>query len=241
MLEVSALRKRYGSLEVLRGIDLSIKAGQRIVVMGSSGSGKSSFIRCLNGLEKTDDGTIRFHGENIEALSETSWRRVRQRMGMVFQNYSLFPHFNVLSNLTFAPIREHVLSAHEAEKNALAWLERVGLIDKAHAYPAQLSGGQQQRVAIVRSMMMKPDVMLFDEPTSALDPETVGEVLSIIAELTADGLTSVVVTHEMGFARRCADRIVFMDEGKIIEDCSPEQFFTAPTTERARRFISNHK
>jgi ABC-type polar amino acid transport system ATPase subunit len=241
ILEVSTLRKRYGSLEVLRGIDLSVEAGQRIVVMGSSGSGKSSFIRCLNGLERTDDGTIRFHGKNIEALSETSWRRVRQKMGMVFQNYSLFPHFNVLRNLTFAPMREHVLSPEEAEHSAMAWLERVGLRDKAHVYPAQLSGGQQQRVAIVRSMMMKPDVMLFDEPTSALDPETVGEVLSIIGELTADGLTSIVVTHEMGFARRCADRIVFMDEGKIIEDCSPEQFFTAPATDRARRFISNHK
>jgi len=241
VLEVKALKKRYGSLEVLKGIDMSVSACERIVVMGSSGSGKSSFIRCLNGLEKTDEGTIHFLGDSIESLGESSWRRVRQKMGMVFQNYSLFPHFNVLKNLMFAPIRERVMSASEAERKALGWLDRVGLRDKAQAYPAQLSGGQQQRVAIVRSMMMQPDVMLFDEPTSALDPETVGEVLSIIDDLTADGLTSIVVTHEMGFARRCADRIVFMDEGRIIEDCPPEQFFTAPATDRARRFISSHK
>ncbi|MFM0305231.1 amino acid ABC transporter ATP-binding protein [Paraburkholderia sediminicola] len=241
ILETRALRKSYGDVEVLRGIDLAVTRGERIVVMGSSGSGKSTFIRCLNGLEKTASGDILYDGRNITQLNENAWRSVRHRIGMVFQDYSLFPHFTVLRNLLFAPVRESVLSREQAELRANALLKRVGLFHKANAYPCELSGGQQQRVAIVRSMMMQPDLMLFDEPTSALDPETVGEVLAIIDDLTADGLTSIVVTHETGFARRCANRIVFMDQGKILESCPPEVFFDRPATDRARRFIANHK
>lgn len=241
ILETRELWKKYGQVDVLRGINLSVKTGERIVVMGSSGSGKSSFIRCLNGLEKTAGGQIIYKGENITQLSESGWRSVRRTMGMVFQDYSLFPHFTVMRNLTFAPTHEKVLSREDADVRAKALLKRVGLFEKADAYPAQLSGGQQQRVAIVRSMMMQPDIMLFDEPTSALDPETVGEVLAIIDDLTVDGLTSIVVTHETGFARRCADRIVFMDQGVILESAPPEDFFNSPATERARRFVANHK
>ncbi|SAK97288.1 glutamine ABC transporter ATP-binding protein [Caballeronia pedi] len=241
IIETRALRKSYGELEVLRGVDLSVQAGERIVVMGSSGSGKSTFIRCLNGLEKIAGGSIVYKGRDITSLSEKAWRDVRRNMGMVFQDYSLFPHFTVLRNLCFAPVREKVLSCEDADTRARALLKRVGLYDKADAYPAQLSGGQQQRIAIVRSMMMQPDVMLFDEPTSALDPETVSEVLAIIDDLTADGLTSIVVTHETGFARRCADRIVFMDQGTVLESSPPDVFFDRPATERARRFVANHK
>lgn len=241
ILETQGLRKRYGEVEVLRGIDLCVQPGERIVVMGSSGSGKSTFIRCLNGLEKTAGGAILYRGRDVTQLNENAWRGVRRSIGMVFQDYSLFPHFTVLRNLCFAPVREKVLSRDDADQRARALLKRVGLYEKADAYPCQLSGGQQQRIAIVRSMMMQPDIMLFDEPTSALDPETVGEVLAIIDDLTADGLTSIVVTHETGFARRCADRIVFMDQGTILESCAPEIFFATPTTDRARRFIANHK
>ncbi|MFT4067354.1 amino acid ABC transporter ATP-binding protein [Paraburkholderia sp.] len=241
ILETRALRKTYGELEVLKGIDLSVQAGERIVVMGSSGSGKSTFIRCLNGLEKTMGGSIVYKGRDITHLNETAWREVRRKMGMVFQDYSLFPHFTVLRNLCFAPVREKVLSREDADVRARALLKRVGLYEKADAYPGQLSGGQQQRIAIVRSMMMQPDVMLFDEPTSALDPETVSEVLAIIDDLTTDGLTSIIVTHETGFAQRCANRIVFMDQGTVLESCPPEVFFDHPATERARRFVANHK
>ena len=241
ILETKGLLKNYGALEVLKGIDLSIASGERIVIMGSSGSGKSTFIRCLNGLEQTAGGEIVFQGQNIAANTEEDWRSVRRKMGMVFQDYSLFPHMTVLRNLTFAPTRENIMNQEQADARARQLLERVGLLDKQTMYPNQLSGGQQQRVAIVRSMMMNPDIMLFDEPTSALDPETVNEVLSIIDELTADGLTSIVVTHETGFAQKCADRIVFMDEGKILESCPPAVFFTNPATERAKRFIANHK
>jgi ABC-type polar amino acid transport system ATPase subunit len=224
ILETRALRKNYGDVEVLRGIDLAVTRGERIVVMGSSGSGKSTFVRCLNGLEKTASGDILYNGRNITRLNENEWRSVRHRIGMVFQDYSLFPHFTVMRNLLFAPVREKVLSREHAELRANALLKRVGLLHKANVYPCELSGGQQQRVAIVRSMMMQPDLILFDEPTSALDPETVGEVLAIIDDLTADGLTSIVVTHETGFARRCADRIVFMDQGEVLESCAPEVF-----------------
>jgi len=241
VLETRGLRKNYGTVEVLHGIDFSVNSGERVVIMGSSGSGKSTLIRCLNGLEATTGGEIIFDGKNIAALPESSWRHVRRSVGMVFQDYSLFPHFRILRNLTFAPVREKVLTREKADERALALLERVGLADKAKAYPSQLSGGQQQRVAIVRAMMMQPRIMLFDEPTSALDPETVGEVLAIIDDLTAGGLTTVIVTHEIGFAKRCADRIVFMDEGRIIESCPPKRFFSNPATERARRFISTHK
>lgn len=235
------LVKYYGKVQVLEDIAFSIAKGERVVIMGSSGSGKSTFIRCLNGLEAIQGGSIVFDGREIGGLAEREWRLVRRRIGMVFQNYALFPHMNALRNLTFAPVREGLMMREAAEARALALLARVGLADKAHSYPAQLSGGQQQRVAIVRAMMMSPDVMLFDEPTSALDPETVGEVLAIIQDLTSEGLTSIIVTHEMGFARRCADRIVYMDRGRIVEEAHPEAFFTQPQTERARRFISTHK
>lgn len=235
------LVKFYGAVQVLEDIAFSIAKGERVVIMGSSGSGKSTFIRCLNGLEAIQGGSIVFNGREIGGLPEREWRLVRRRIGMVFQNYALFPHMNVLRNLTFAPVREGLMARDEAEARAVALLTRVGLAEKAQSYPAQLSGGQQQRVAIVRAMMMSPDVMLFDEPTSALDPETVGEVLAIIQDLTSEGLTSIIVTHEMGFARRCADRIVYMDRGRIVEEAHPDVFFTQPQTERARRFISIHK
>lgn len=241
ILEVSGLRKAYGEHVVLHGIDFEVAQNERVVIMGSSGSGKSTFIRCLNGLETTTSGSILFKGSNIAGSSESAWRRLRRSIGMVFQDYSLFPHFNVLRNLTFAPVREGLMSKTEAVDRAMGLLDRVGLRHKVDAYPAQLSGGQQQRVAIVRAMMMKPDIMLFDEPTSALDAETVGEVLAIIRDLTTGGMTSITVTHETGFARQCADRIVYMDEGRIIESGPPELFFSAPRTERARAFIKNHK
>lgn len=235
------LQKYYGTVQVLAGINFSLSAGERVVIMGSSGSGKSTFIRCLNGLERIQSGSIFYQGRDIAHLKEGEWRPMRRHIGMVFQNYALFPHMDALRNLTFAPAREGLMQSDVAEARALALLDRVGLRDKAKSYPAQLSGGQQQRVAIVRAMMMSPQVMLFDEPTSALDPETVGEVLAIIQDLTSEGLTSIIVTHETGFARRCADRIVYMDQGQIIEDTGPEQFFTEPQTERARRFITAHK
>jgi ABC-type polar amino acid transport system ATPase subunit len=241
ILETHGLRKKYGDVEVLHGVDFSVRPGERIVIMGSSGSGKSTFIRCLNGLERTTGGEIIYRGQNLASLGESEWRPVRRSMGMVFQDYSLFPHFSALRNLTFAPIREKVFRREEATERAFALLDRVGLRHKADAYPAQLSGGQQQRIAIARALMMQPDIMLFDEPTSALDPETVGEVLTIIADLTANGLTSITVTHETGFARRCADRIVFMDAGVVVESGTPEAFFSSPRTERAQRFLANHK
>jgi len=241
ILKVSALYKAYGEHVVLQGIDFEVAENERVVIMGSSGSGKSTLIRCLNGLETTTSGSILFKGNDIAGLPERAWRRVRRSIGMVFQDYSLFPHFNVLGNLTFAPVREGVLGKSEAVERAMVLLDRVGLRHKATAYPAQLSGGQQQRVAIVRAMMMQPNIMLFDEPTSALDAETVGEVLAIMRDLTADGMTSITVTHETGFARQCADRIVYMDDGRIIESGPPEVFFTAPQTERARSFLKNHK
>ncbi len=241
VLRTVDLTKYYGSVQVLAGINFSIAKGERVVVMGSSGSGKSTFIRCLNGLEPIRDGSIFFAGRDIGRLTEGEWRPIRRRIGMVFQNYALFPHLTALRNLTFAPVRERLMKPEAAEARALELLERVGLKDKAKSFPAQLSGGQQQRVAIVRAMMMSPEIMLFDEPTSALDPETVGEVLAIIQDLTSAGLTSIIVTHETGFARRCADRIVYMDHGRIIEESPPERFFTQPQTERAQRFISTHK
>ena len=234
------LVKFYGDVQVLNDIGFVINKGERVVIMGSSGSGKSTFIRCLNGLEPIQRGAIFFDGQDIGGNTERQWRLVRRRIGMVFQNYALFPHMNALRNLTFAPVRERLMTQDAAEARALALLARVGLADKAKSYPAQLSGGQQQRVAIVRAMMMAPEVMLFDEPTSALDPETVGEVLAIIKDLTSEGLTSIIVTHEMGFARQCADRIVYMDRGRIVEEGHPEAFFTKPQTDRARRFISTH-
>ncbi|MCO6187607.1 amino acid ABC transporter ATP-binding protein [Rhizobium sp. L1K21] len=240
VIRTIGLEKYYGIHQVLFGVDFSITEGERVVIMGSSGSGKSTFIRCLNGLESTQGGHIQFHGRDIEALAERDWRPLRRRIGMVFQDFALFPHMTVLNNLTFAPVREGLMKKAAAEERALALLERVKLRGKERSFPSQLSGGQQQRVAIVRSMMMSPEVMLFDEPTSALDPETVGEVLAIIQDLTSEGLTSIIVTHETNFARKCANRIVYMDAGKIVEEGSPEKFFTSPDTERARSFIASH-
>lgn len=241
ILSTNGLVKRYGTTAVLHKIDFSVAEGERVVIMGPSGSGKSTFIRCLNGLETIQAGEILFHNRDIAALGESGWRPLRRRIGMIFQDYALFPHMTVLRNLTFAPVREGLMRRAEAEKRAMALLDRVGLRDKGASYPARLSGGQQQRVAIIRAMMMNPELMLFDEPTSALDPETVGEVLALIQDLTSEGLTSIVVTHETNFARRCADRIVFMDAGFIVEDSPPVEFFSTPKTERVKKFIADHK
>lgn len=237
MIRLENIHKSFGKLEVLHGIDLEVKEGEKVVIIGPSGSGKSTLIRCINLLEKPEQGAV--YVDQVNLLSNTQQlSRVRQSMGMVFQQFNLYPHMTVLENLMLAPMKLKKESGEEAEKTALVYLERVGLQDKAHSYPAQLSGGQQQRVAIARALTMKPKIMLFDEPTSALDPEMIQEVLDVMVALADEGITMVVVTHEMGFARRVADRVVFMADGKIIEENAPEEFFTHPQHERARQFLS---
>ncbi len=231
------LKKSFGDLQVLKGVNAEIKKGEVIVVIGPSGSGKSTFLRCLNRLEEPTGGDIFFDGVNITD-PKTNINLHRQKMGMVFQQFNLFPHMTILNNMTLAPIKLLGLSKGDAESKAVELLKRVGLEDKANAYPEQLSGGQKQRVAIVRALAMNPDVMLFDEPTSALDPEMVGEVLEVMKELANSGMTMVCVTHEMGFAREVADRIIFIDEGVIIEEGTPEEFFGNPKTERLKDFLS---
>ena len=237
MIDVKNLHKSFGNHEVLKGVNEHIEKGEKVVVIGPSGSGKSTFLRCLNLLEEPTGGEIIFEGQNITA-KDTDINLVRRRMGMVFQQFNLFPHLTVRENIKLAPVKLKVMTDEEADKRALELLARVGLPDKADSYPAQLSGGQQQRIAIARALAMNPDVMLFDEPTSALDPEMVGEVLEIMKELADDGMTMVVVTHEMGFAREVATRVMFMDEGHFMEEAAPEEFFSNPKNERLKSFLS---
>ena len=237
LIEVTNLHKYFGSIEVLKGVNAEIKKGDVMVVIGASGSGKSTFLRCLNLLEKPTSGTITFEGVNITD-EKVDINLHRQRMGMVFQQFNLFPHMTVLRNMTLGPTKLLGISKGEAEAKAMKLLERVGLADRANAYPSQLSGGQKQRVAIVRALAMDPDVMLFDEPTSALDPEMVGEVLEVMKQLAAEGMTMVVVTHEMGFAREVGTKIVFVDEGVIVEEGSPQEFFSNPKNPRLKDFLS---
>lgn len=237
IFDVKNLHKSFGKLDVLCGIDIQIKAGEVVAVIGPSGGGKSTFLRCLNRLEEPTSGEIYFEGK-LTTDSSNDINKLRQNMGMVFQHFNLFPHMTVLDNITLAPIKLKHASKEEAEKKGLELLKKVGLFEKANAYPQQLSGGQKQRVAIARSLAMEPDVILFDEPTSALDPEMVGEVLDIIKELAGTGITMIIVTHEMGFAREVADRILFINEGKIKVDAPPKEFFENPDDERLKEFIS---
>ena len=237
MIDVKNLHKSFGNHEVLKGVNEHIEKGEKVVVIGPSGSGKSTFLRCLNLLEEPTGGEIIFEGQNITA-KDTDINLVRRRMGMVFQQFNLFPHLTVRENIKLAPVKLKVMTDEEADKRALELLARVGLPDKADSYPAQLSGGQQQRIAIARALAMNPDVMLFDEPTSALDPEMVGEVLEIMKELADDGMTMVVVTHEMGFAREVATRVLFMDGGNIVEQNEPNEFFANTQHPRLKDFLS---
>ncbi len=238
LIAVSSLCKEFrGGIKALNNVNLSVSRGEVIVVLGPSGSGKSTLIRCINGLESTTSGTISVAGVKVNGNSDRHWRKVRLEVGMVFQNYALFPHLNVLNNITLAPIRAGVMRRKEAETEARRLLTLVGLADKEKAPVASLSGGQQQRIAICRALAMKPKVILFDEPTSALDPEMVGEVLSVMKTLAEQGVTMICVTHEMGFAKSAADRIVFMDRGEVVEVSKPEEFFTNPGTDRSRRFL----
>lgn len=236
MINVKNLSKAYGENEVLKGIDLDVAAGEVVVIIGPSGSGKSTFLRCLNLLEQPTGGIIEFEGQNILDKS-VSIDQLRQKMGMVFQSFNLFPHMTVLENLTISPLKVKKENPETAKANAITLLQQVGLADKADAYPASLSGGQQQRVAIARALAMNPDVMLFDEPTSALDPEMVGEVLAVMQSLAEKGMTMVVVTHEMGFAREVADRVIFMDQGIVQEQGTPEEVFGAPKNPRTQDFL----
>ncbi len=237
MIIVRDLHKAFGKHVVLKGVNEHIKRGEKVVVIGPSGSGKSTFLRCLNRLEEPTSGDIIFKGQNITA-KKTDINHVRRQMGMVFQQFNLFPHITVKENIKLAPVKLKIKSDAEADARALQLLERVGLPDKADSYPGQLSGGQQQRIAIARALAMDPDVMLFDEPTSALDPEMVGEVLEIMKELAEDGMTMVVVTHEMGFAREVATRVLFMDGGNIMEQNEPKEFFANPQNPRLKDFLS---
>ena len=231
------LKKSFENLDVLKGIDIDICKGDVVCVIGASGSGKSTFLRCLNLLEKPTDGSIVFNGAEL-TNSKIDLDLHRQKMGMVFQQFNLFPHLTILKNLTLAPMMLKKIPKEEAEAKALALLARVGLADRAESYPNQLSGGQKQRVAIVRALCMEPEVMLFDEPTSALDPEMVGEVLDVMKELAHEGMTMVVVTHEMGFAREVANRVIFLDDGLLAEQGNPDEIFGAPKTERLKTFLS---
>lgn len=237
MIEVKNLKKQFGKLSVLNGITEHISQGEKIAVIGPSGSGKSTFLRCLNLLEIPTEGEIWFDGVNMTDVN-VDIDRMRQKMGMVFQHFNLFPHLTVLENIILAPVHLKLQTRKEAEENARRLLERIGLLDKADTYPAMLSGGQKQRIAIVRALAMNPEVMLFDEPTSALDPEMVGEVLDLIRELADEGMTMVIVTHEMGFAREVATRVMFVDEGQIKEQNTPEELFSNPKNPRLKEFLS---
>ena len=238
-LSIRGLKKSYGDAEILKGVNLDVRQGEVVVILGPSGSGKSTFLRCINGLEEIQGGEVRLDGETISGLKNSALPAVRQKLGMVFQSYDLFPHMNILDNITLAPTKVQKRRRKEAEAEARELLSRVNLADKEKAYPRMLSGGQKQRVAIVRALAMHPELMLFDEVTAALDPEMVREVLDVIMELSEQGLTMLIVTHEMSFARAVADRIVFMDGGHIVETGTPEECFTAPKSERARTFLDN--
>lgn len=237
MINVNNLKKSFGDHHVLNGITEHIEKGEKVVVIGPSGSGKSTFLRCLNLLEEPTEGIIIFEGIDITD-PKTDIDKVRRKMGMVFQQFNLFPHLTIKDNIKLAPVKLKLMTDAEADKKAMELLERVGLPDKANAYPKQLSGGQQQRIAIARALAMNPDVMLFDEPTSALDPEMVGEVLELMKELADDGMTMVVVTHEMGFAREVATRVMFVDNGVIAEQNNPKDFFENPQNPRLKEFLS---
>jgi len=238
MIDVKNLHKSFDELHILKGIDATIEKGEKVVIIGPSGSGKSTFLRCLNLLEKPDTGAIFFDGVDITSASQKEVNLLRRKLGMVFQHFNLFPHLTIRRNITLAPVKHKLMSQEEADERAEELLRKVGLLDKAEQYPAQLSGGQKQRIAIARSLAMNPEVMLFDEPTSALDPEMVGEVLNLMKELAEDGMTMVVVTHEMGFAREVASRVMFMDGGHILETSSPNKFFANPENPRLKEFLS---
>lgn len=237
LIEINHVSKQFKTTLALNDVEVSIEKGEVVCIIGPSGSGKSTLLRCMNLLEVPTEGEIFFEGVNIMDR-KVNINQLRQKMGMVFQHFHLFPHMTILKNLTLAPMKVQGLSQAEAEKKAMALLERVGLADRAEAYPNQLSGGQKQRIAIVRSLCMNPDVILFDEPTSALDPEMVGEVLAVMKDLAKENMTMVVVTHEMGFAKEVASRVIFMDEGKIIEENSPKELFEHPKSERLQNFLS---
>ncbi|MDI6897176.1 MAG: amino acid ABC transporter ATP-binding protein [Methanocella conradii] len=237
MVAIKDLRKRFGDLEVLKGVNMEVKKGEVVVILGPSGSGKSTILRCINRLEEPTSGQIII--DDIEVTNpRTDINKVRQRVGMVFQQFNLFPHMTALQNVTLAPMKVQKKSKQEAERIGLELLKKVGLLDKANSYPMQLSGGQQQRVAIARALAMRPDVMLFDEVTSALDPELVKEVLDVMKNLAMDGMTMIVVTHEMNFAKEVGDRIILIDRGVIVEENTPDQFFTNPQHERTKRFLN---
>ena len=238
MIDVKNLNKSFGDHHVLKDISEHIEKGEKVVIVGPSGSGKSTFLRCLNLMEVPTSGDILFVGSNITKAKAKQVNALRQKMGMVFQHFNLFPHLTILDNITLAPVKLKKMSKAQAREKAMTLLKRVGLEDKADAYPNQLSGGQKQRIAIVRALAMNPDVMLFDEPTSALDPEMVGEVLELMHQLADEGMTMVVVTHEMGFAREVASRVLFMDEGRIVEQNRPKEFFDNPQNERLKEFLS---
>ncbi|MBL9057157.1 MAG: amino acid ABC transporter ATP-binding protein [Rhodobacteraceae bacterium] len=236
-IAISGMSKFYGTFQALRGISLTVKRGEKVVICGPSGSGKSTMIRCINQLEEHDAGDIRVFGtlldDNIASIDE-----IRREVGMVFQHFNLFPHMTVLENCILAPMLVRKIPRAEAEAAAMTFLQKVRIPDQAHKFPGQLSGGQQQRVAIARALCMKPEILLFDEPTSALDPEMIAEVLDVMVTLATEGMTMVCVTHEMGFARKVADRVIFMDKGEIVEEAEPETFFTSPRNERTRLFLS---
>ena len=237
MIDVKDLHKSFGDTEVLKGINEHVNRGEKVVVIGPSGSGKSTFLRCLNLLETPTSGEIVFDGVSMTD-PKTDINKMRQKMGMVFQHFNLFNNLNIMDNMTLAPVRTKLMTKAQAQEEAIMLLKRVGLEDKAYAYPAQLSGGQKQRIAIVRGLAMHPEVMLFDEPTSALDPEMVGEVLEVMRKLADDGMTMVVVTHEMGFAREVTNRVLFMDAGEVIEQGTPEEIFGNPQNPRTQSFLS---
>ncbi|MBU5593137.1 amino acid ABC transporter ATP-binding protein [Clostridium sp. MSJ-4] len=237
LLEIQNLNKQYDDTKVLSDVSFNVHKGEVVVLLGASGCGKSTLLRCINGLEEIQSGEIKLNGEIINE-NDTKWHLVRQKIGMVFQNYDLFPHMTVMENILLGPLKVQKRNKSEATSQGLKLLERVGLLDKKDAYPRQLSGGQKQRVAIVRSLCMNPEIMLFDEVTASLDPEMVREILDVMLELAKEGMTMIIVTHEMEFAKAVADRIIFIDGGKIAEESSPEEFFATPKTERAQRFLN---